>query len=206
MNIFFIIYFSFGTFLSYINFSTSINFIYDLNYEKYKSQKFANGIRRIIHFNNIKFIANSLDFFLFFSLLYPLIFVVSKITKINTEYYLKKLAFFTIPCFIIGELPAYISKRKKRGKDIYHHIYTLNGKSKYYKNNKLHEDSKAWLIKEDNLIRPAITNVSFYHSHDGAKKFKFKHKERFFYEGKEIPRMLHSELIKKVTQNKINNF
>lgn len=206
MNSFLIMYFSLGIFLSYINFSTSIKFIYDLNYDKYKSKKFANGIRKIIYFNNIKLIANSLDFFLFFSLLYPLIFITSNITQLNTEYYLKKLVFFQLPFLIIGELPAYISRSKKLGKDTFHSIYTLNGKSKYYKNNKLHQDSKEWLIKEDNPIRPAISNVSFYYSNNGAAKFNFKHKERFFYEGEEINKMLYSELIKKITQNKLNNF
>lgn len=200
-------YLCFGIFLSYVNFTVPVNFINDFNGERYKSKRFSNGIKRIVYFNNVNFIATSLDFFLFFSLLYPVIFIVSNISDFDTKYYFEKLSFFKLPLLIIGELPAYKSRLKLRKQEKYHSVYTLNGKSKFYKNNKLHEDSKSWFIEEDNDIRPAITNVSFYHTNEGlTKRFNFEHKERYFYEGKEIKKMLHSELIKKVTQNKINNF
>lgn len=201
-----ILYFSFGIFLAYLNFTVPVKFISDFCDKKYKSKRFSNGIRNIVYFNNVKFIFASLDFFFFFSLFYPLLFIGSILNYNSIEYYFKKISFFQLPLIIIGELPAYKSRKKIKGKDTYYSIYTLNGKSKLYKNNKLHEESKAWLIKEDNNIRPAISNVSFYHSENGTKKFNFEHKERFFYEGKEIKKMLHSELLKKITQNKINNF
>lgn len=201
------IYLFLGIFLSYVNFTVPVKFINDFSGERYKSKRFSNGIKRIVYFNNVNFIATSLDFFLFFSLLYPVIFIISNISEFDTKYYFEKLSFFKLPLLIIGELPAYKSRLRLRKKDKYYSIYTLNGKSKFYKNNKLHEDSKSWFIEEDNDIRPAITNVSFYHTNEGlTKRFNFEHKERYFYEGKEIQKMLHSELIKKVTQNKINNF
>tara|TARA_B100000073_G_scaffold346469_1_gene357957 strand:+ start:3350 stop:3982 length:633 start_codon:yes stop_codon:yes gene_type:complete len=201
------IYLLFGIFLSYVNFSLSIKFINDFNGERYKLKKFANGIKRIVYFNNVNFIATALDFFLFFSLLYPVIFIISNITDFDTKRCLKKLTFFRLPLLIIGELPAYKSRFRLIKKDKYYSIYTLNGKSKFYKNNKLHEYSKVFLIKEDNYIAPAISNVNFYHTNEGfTKRFNFEHKKRYFYEGKEIQKMLHSELVNKITQNKINNF
>jgi len=207
LMLFLITYLVFGIFLSFFNFTVPVKFINDFNGQRYKTKRFSNGIKRIVYFNNVNFIAAALDFFIFFTLLYPVIYYISKVSNFDIKYYFEKLSFFKLPLLIIGELPAYKSRLKLRKKDKYQSIYTLNGKSKSYKNNKLHEDSKSWLIEEDNDIRPAITNVSFYHTNEGlTKRFNFEHKERYFYEGKEIKKMLHSELIKKVTQNKINNF
>ena len=199
-----------GFVFALLNIDYSEKYFSDATYNEEKTKRLVKSIKNIVVFNNIKTISIRISVGITYILFFPLMFLIKAISRTNYKYIISFFPPISISILLfkfLGELPAFKSRiRTDKAGNRFQTIYTLNGKMKFYMNEKLHNSNKTWAIKEDNYISAAIQNVPFYYKNGKPQKFNFNHEERYFINGKEVNKMLHSECMRIMFGHKINNF
>lgn len=205
------IYLIIGILISYLNIDQSEKYITNATYDKYKDKKYSNSIKKIIYFYNVRITVYKTVIALSYIFIFPLMIAIRLYDKKNYNKNINLIPhIFLINLFfkVIGEIPAHKGRNKKYKNKTYQIIYTFSGKFKSYQNNKLHSDIPFFrkYHKNESEIPSAIKSLKFYYKNGKTNKFPLNHKERFFFEGKEINRKTYNEFFKLINFDKINNF